>query len=101
MENQVEKKLKDLYWTQKPKNIKPTCLFEGEGFFFFSLFLLDCLHLDINLCHFFSEATSQFPTMRQIPRRLISKLNFLLFTVTSVPLTSSKSAGFKLAANPL
>lgn len=27
-------------------------------------FLLDCLHSDMNLCHFFSEATSQFPAIR-------------------------------------
>lgn len=96
-------KLKDLFWTQRRavKRFFFSFFFLKVKLSFFPHFLLDCLHLDINLCHFFSEATSQFPTMRQIPRRLISKLNFLLFTVTSVPLTSSKSAGLKLAANPL
>lgn len=83
------------FWGHKDGEHKVEILLGGKVSFFF----LDRLHLDINLCHFFCEASSLFPTMHQIPRRLILKLNFLLFTVTSVPLTSSKSVCYKLAAN--
>lgn len=53
---------------------------------------LSLLHLfNRNRCHSFTEATPSFPIMHQIPWCLILKPNFLLFTVASVPLTTSRS----------